>query len=170
MAVPLYVSENAPRAIRGALTGLYQLFIVTGIMFSFWIDYSSLLHNTGNAQWIVPIATQALPAVLLFTGMLLCDESPRHLAKQDDWSTAKAVLAKVRALPVTHPYVEREMREIWAQLEREYHLSGGGSFRNLQKEMWTIPGNRGRVLISIVLMACQQLTGVNAISKPFRPY
>lgn len=27
---PLYVSENAPRAIRGFLTGLYQLFIVTG--------------------------------------------------------------------------------------------------------------------------------------------
>lgn len=27
---PIYISENAPRAIRGLLTGLYQLFIVTG--------------------------------------------------------------------------------------------------------------------------------------------
>lgn len=34
--VPLYVSECAPRAIRGALTSFYQLFIVTGIMISFW--------------------------------------------------------------------------------------------------------------------------------------
>lgn len=33
---PLYISENAPRAIRGALTGLYQLFIVTGVMLAFW--------------------------------------------------------------------------------------------------------------------------------------
>lgn len=28
---PLYVSENAPRGIRGLLTGLYQLSIVTGL-------------------------------------------------------------------------------------------------------------------------------------------
>jgi MFS family permease len=27
MATPLYISENAPRAVRGALTGLYQLFV-----------------------------------------------------------------------------------------------------------------------------------------------
>ena len=27
---PIYVTENAPRAIRGLLTGMYQLFIVTG--------------------------------------------------------------------------------------------------------------------------------------------
>jgi MFS family permease len=25
--VPLYISENAPRAIRGGLTGIYQLFV-----------------------------------------------------------------------------------------------------------------------------------------------
>lgn len=28
---PLYVSENAPRGIRGLLTGFYQLSIVTGL-------------------------------------------------------------------------------------------------------------------------------------------
>jgi hypothetical protein len=31
---PLYVSENAPRAIRGLLTGLYQFNIVTGLCVS----------------------------------------------------------------------------------------------------------------------------------------
>lgn len=35
MLTPLYISENVPRAIRGLLTGLYQLFIVTGGMASF---------------------------------------------------------------------------------------------------------------------------------------
>lgn len=36
MIVPLYVSESAPRAIRGGLTGIYQLYIVFGIMLAFW--------------------------------------------------------------------------------------------------------------------------------------
>ena len=164
VAVPLYVSENAPRAIRGALTGLYQLSIVLGIMVSFWIDYASLLHISGNATWIVPISLQAVPAVLLFFGMLLCNETPRHLAKQDDWENAKATLAKVRALPESHPYVETEFGVICAQLERERILSGGAHFKSLQKEMWTIPSNRRRVLISVGLMIAQQMTGVNALN------
>ncbi len=119
MVNPLYISENAPRAIRGLLTGIYQLFNVTGIMVAFWINYGSLLHIKGDAAWIIPLALQGLPAVLLFVGMCLCNESPRFLAKQDRWEQAKAVLARVRALPETHPYVEQEFRDISIQLERE---------------------------------------------------
>lgn len=37
MVNPLYVAENAPRAIRGGLTGIYQLFIVFGIFLAYWI-------------------------------------------------------------------------------------------------------------------------------------
>jgi len=164
VAVPLYISENAPRAIRGLLTGLYQQFIVSGIMLAFWIDYASLLHIGGNAAWVVPLALQALPAVCLFFGMLFCNETPRHLAKKDRWEDAKRTLALVRNLPETHPYVQTEFAEICAQLERERILSGGGSFRSLQKEMWRIPGNRKRLLLSVFLMTGQQLTGVNAIN------
>jgi hypothetical protein len=63
MLTPLYISENAPRAIRGGLTGIYQLFIVTGIMLSFWINYGSQLHIHGNAVYVVPLALQMVPAV-----------------------------------------------------------------------------------------------------------
>lgn len=164
MVNPLYISENAPRAIRGLLTGVYQLFIVTGIMIAFWINYGSLLHFSGDSMWIVPLAMQGLPAALLLIGMLLCNESPRFLAKQDRWEKAKAVLCKVRALPPDHPYVVDEFQEICLQLERERELIGGTSFWSLQKEMWTISGNRNRTLISIFLMICQQMTGVNAIN------
>ncbi|PGH27535.1 hypothetical protein AJ80_00776 [Polytolypa hystricis UAMH7299] len=164
MVNPLYISENAPRAIRGLLTGLYQLFIVTGIMIAFWINYGCLLHVKGAAIWMVPLALQALPAVLLFVGMLLCNESPRWLAKQDRWEEAKNVLSTIRALPATHPYVAEEFKDIVDQLQRERELIGDATFWNLQKEMWLIPGNRKRALISIGLMVCQQMTGVNAIN------
>jgi sugar porter (SP) family MFS transporter len=161
---PIYVSENAPRAIRGLLTGLYQLFIVTGGMIAFWINYSMSLHFTGKTMYIFPLAIQALPAVLLCVCMLMCHESPRWLARQDRWEETKSVLSRIRNLPETHPYLQDEFQEIVDQLESERRLIGEATFWNLQREMWTIPGNRRRVLISIVLMNCQQMTGTNAIN------
>jgi MFS family permease len=65
MLTPLYVSENAPRAIRGGLTGLYQLFIATGTMLSFWINYGTLENQTGNSTWQIPLALQCLPALFV---------------------------------------------------------------------------------------------------------
>ncbi|KAL3472776.1 general substrate transporter [Aspergillus californicus] len=164
MVNPLYVSENAPRAIRGGLTGLYQLFITMGIMLAFWINYGSLQHIDGDAQYLVPLAMQALPAVALFIGMFLCNESPRWLAKQDRWEEARKILTRVRNLPADHPYVESEFQDIVRQLEYERQLIGGSSFLDLLKEMWTISGNRKRAIISITLMICQQMTGTNAIN------
>jgi sugar porter (SP) family MFS transporter len=161
---PLYVSENAPRAIRGLLTGLYQLFIVTGGMIAFWINYGSAINFSGQLQYIFPLAIQALPSVLLFASMLLCNESPRWLAKQDRWEESKKVLSTLRNLPENHPYLEQEFNDIVDQLEHERRLIGDASYMNLQREMWTIKGNRNRALISIGLMICQQMTGTNAIN------
>ncbi|KAB5549475.1 general substrate transporter [Coniochaeta sp. 2T2.1] len=161
---PIYVSENAPRAIRGLLTGLYQLFIVTGGMIAFWINYSVSIHMTGKVQYIFPLAIQALPAVLLGLCMLLCNESPRWLATQDRWEEAKRILAQTRNLPADHPYLEEEFQEIVDQLEFERRLIGDATTWNLLKEMWTVPGNRKRAFISVFLMVCQQMTGTNAIN------
>jgi MFS family permease len=145
---PTYVSENAPRAIRGLLTGLYQLFIVTGGMVAFWINYSVSIHFQGKIQYIFPLAIQALPAVLLGLCMLLCHESPRWLARQDRWEDTKRILSLTRNLPPTHPYLEEEFQEIVDQLDYERRIIGDATFLNLLKEMWTIPGNRKRAIIS----------------------
>ncbi|UPX13637.1 uncharacterized protein EKO05_0004138 [Ascochyta rabiei] len=165
MVVPLYISENAPRAIRGGLTGLYQLFIATGTCLAFWVNYGSLLHISGSqAVYIVPLALQALPAVLLWICMALNKESPRFLAKQDRWEEATSVLARVRNLPASHEYVAAELKDIADQLEHERMLIAGATVKDLLKEMFTIPGNRKRALLSIGLMICQQMTGTNAIN------
>jgi len=164
MLNPLYTSENAPRAIRGALTGLYQLFIVSGVCVAFWINYGNLLHAKGNSQWIISLALQGLPAIFLLLGMLVSNESPRYLAKTDQWEKAAFTLARVRNLPENHEYVQSELNEMREQLDLERRLIGGAGFWDLQREMWTIPGNRNRALISIGLMVCQQMTGTNAIN------
>lgn len=133
-------------------------------MIAFWINYSVSIHFSGKTMYIFPLAIQALPACLLCSCMLMCNESPRWLARKDRWEECKAVLARLRNLPQTHPYLEEEFQEIVDQLEHERALIGEATAWNLQKEMWTIKGNRKRVLISIWLMICQQMTGTNAIN------
>lgn len=161
---PLYVSECAPRAIRGGLTAFYQLFIVFGIMISFWINYGCTLHMSAPAVYVVPLALQALPAILLVIGMFLASESPRWLAKVDNWEEATRVLSKLRNLPEDSEYVQNEIKDMSEQLEVERRLMGDATTKALIKEMVKVPGNRNRAIITIVLMICQQMTGVNAIN------
>jgi MFS family permease len=172
MLTPLYISENAPRAIRGGLTGLYQLFIASGTMLSFWVNYGAFqnLANKGDIVFELPLALQMIPAVLLFIGMVFCYESPRWLARNDKWERAQDVLSITRHLPREHDYIAMEMEEMREQLENERRIIGGATFMDLQREMWLIPGNRKRALISIGLMVCQQMTGTVCFFSFFTSY
>lgn len=49
------------------------------------------------------------------------------------------------------------------QLEAERRLVGDATNLTLLKEMFLVPSNRKRALISMFLMVCQQMTGVNSI-------
>jgi hypothetical protein len=104
---------------------------------------------------------QSLPPILIFGSILLCPESPRWLASQDNWEETTKVLVTVRHLPSDHPYIQQELLELRTQLEEERRSAGGNGFWALQKECWLIPGNRNRALLSIGLMVCQQWTGVS---------
>jgi MFS family permease len=160
MLAPTYVAENAPRGIRGLLVGFYQLFETMGAMIAFFINYGSLLHSKGNGQWMVPLAMQSLPPVLLLVAIFFCPESPRWLARQDDWDKASKVLSTVRNLPTTHPYVQAELLEMQTQLDEERSQYADNSFWSIMKECWLIPGNRKRAIMSVALMTAQQWTGM----------
>jgi MFS family permease len=66
MSVPLYIGEIAPPRLRGGLVSLNQLAITLGILISYLVDYG--LSSSGN--WRLMFGLAALPAVLLFAGIL----------------------------------------------------------------------------------------------------
>lgn len=161
---PLYVSENAPRGIRGLLTGFYQLTLVSGLTLAFWINFGSNRHLTGKKQFIIPLALQALPALILCVGMFLANESPRYLAQKNMPGKAIEVLAKLRGLPATHPYVVNEMAHIELQLEEERALTVGTSTLSMVREAFTRKSYRRRSILCIMLMMWSNLSGTNSLT------
>lgn len=109
---------------------------------------------------MVPLACQSICPALLFFSMLFCPESPRWLAAQDRWETATAVLSDVRRLPAEHPYVQQELLELRTQLDQEKEIMQDTGFWAIQKECWTVPGNRIRALLTSGIITFQQWSGV----------
>jgi hypothetical protein len=96
--------------------------------------------------------------------MLFCPESPRFLAGKDRWDAAAEVLSDVRHLPADHPYVQQELLELRTQLDQERAVMQGATFWDLNKECWTVPGNRNRALLTIAILVGNQWSGTGAIN------
>ena len=137
--------------------------LLTFSKLAFWINYGCTLHIKGPAQYIIPLSLQALPAFILFIGMLLANESPRFLAMKSP-DKALAVLAKLRGLPSDHSYVRDEMEAIVLQLEEERASGAHGSGISLIKEAFAVGPNRRRTFLCITLMMWSNLTGTNAMT------
>lgn len=62
------------------------------------------------------------------------------------------------SLPEDHQYLQSEIQDMAQQLEHERMLVGDATTKTLLKEMWLIPSNRKRALLSIALMVWQHMT------------
>ncbi|KAK0262504.1 hypothetical protein LTR91_003805 [Friedmanniomyces endolithicus] len=182
MIVPMYNAECAPPEVRGALVGLQQLAITTGIMFSFWIDYgTNYIGGTGDTQveaaWLVPLCLQLAPALLLGGGILFMPFSPRWLEHHGREAEARKTLASLRGLSQDHELIELEYAEIKAQslfekrtvAEHFPKLADGSASSTIKLQFVAVaslfkskPMLR-RVGLATVTMFFQQWTGINAI-------
>lgn len=168
LLVPVYMSEISPPAIRGKITGIFEISLQFGALLGFWINYACLetISDVGYAQWQVPLGLQLLPGVILAVGCLfIMKESPRWLLSKGRTDEALRNLAFVRNLPIDHPYLQAEMADVQAQIDHELAIAGGSGFLQKLKEC-TFKGNRNRIAIGAAMMMFQNLSGINAVSLP----
>ena len=140
---PLYISENAPRHIRGRLVTFNQMAIVTGILLAYLVNWG--LAGIGPSSWRWMFAAAAVPATGLGIALLFVPESPRWLIRQGRDEEARRVLRDVGAAG--------EFDEI-----RETVAEEQGTLRQLLE-----PGLRKPLVIAVMLAFLQQVTGVNTV-------
>lgn len=151
--VPAYMSEMSPAEVRGRLSGINQVMIVSGMLLSYIVDFLLKGLSEGLA-WRLMLFTAAIPAVILFFGVMALPESPRFLVKMNQFEEAKLVLSFIRK----PEEVDTEFEDILIASKLEKDTQKETSLKTLIE-----PKYKPLVIAGIGVAAFQQFQGANAI-------
>lgn len=157
---PAYISEVAPANIRGRMTTVQQIMIITGLTAAFVVNYA--LQQAAGAStnpfwggieaWRWMYLMQAIPAAVFLVALFFIPESPRFLVAKGRHDQAGVVLARLFGDVVAK-----------AKLE-EIRGSFTADHRPRLSDV-TAPGTLFRPIVwaGLVLAVFQQLVGINVI-------
>ena len=100
---PAYISEVTPASMRGRLSSLQQVMIISGLTGAFLANYF-LAHTAGKstevlwlgyAAWRWMFWMQIIPASVFLVTLLLIPESPRYLVARGRDEEARSVLTRL---------------------------------------------------------------------------
>ncbi|MBW6526596.1 sugar porter family MFS transporter [Sphingomonas sp. RHCKR7] len=159
---PVYISEVTPAAVRGRLSSVQQVMIITGLTGAFVANFALARYAGGStadfwlgfSAWRWMFWLQAIPALVYLLALLIIPESPRYLVAKGHEDRAHAVLTRLFG----RAEADRKVGEIRASLAGDHHrpkLSdlidrGSGKIRPI---VWA----------GIGLAVFQQLVGINVV-------
>jgi SP family sugar:H+ symporter-like MFS transporter len=157
---PAYISEVAPASIRGRMTTIQQIMIITGLTAAFVVNWymarsageSTAPYWAGLEAWRWMYLMQALPAAIFLVALFFIPESPRYLVSKGRNEKAHKVLTDLFGADVARAKLE-EIRASFSQDHRprlsDLKAPGGG----IRPIVWA----------GILLAVFQQLVGINVI-------
>lgn len=165
---PQFLSENAPKAIRGSMTCLYNLMIITALSLAFWVNYGvSKWKNVDvndNLQWKLALGIQLIPGGFMLLMLPFVIETPRALIARGKRELGLTNLVKIRKLDESHPYLQQEYLEICAQVDAEQEACAGRNYWNVIKDIIYVPSNRRRFFLAIMLFLFHKFTGTDSLN------
>lgn len=144
---PMYISEAAPAKYRGSLVSMYQLFIVTGILASYLINYQ--LHDIGLDNWRWMFATGVFPSLLFLALLFFIPESPRFLYQTHKEDQALHILEKINGKSLAQK-----------ELDNMKNVDAGTSY---SYKMLLHPSMRNVMYVGFMMAVFIQLSGINTI-------
>jgi MFS family permease len=169
VVVPLYLAECLGASSRGKGTGIFQWLLTLGIVaaaviglyFSARVDEVAKLGDAGrlfafkDKAWRSIFWVSLPPGILFVIGSFMVAESPRWLFRRGRKDAARAALLRSRS----NEQAEIELREMEETAAAETAKSSGAKVKeSLLRRKYVIP-----FVLACVILACNQLTGVNSI-------
>lgn len=157
---PAYISEVAPANIRGRMTTVQQIMIITGLTAAFVVNWylaqaageSTNVHWAGLEAWRWMYLMQALPAAVFLVALFFIPESPRYLVSKGRDAQAETVLTSLFGAEEAATKVQ-EIKASFSEDHRprlsDLKRPGGG----IRPIVWA----------GILLAVFQQLVGINVI-------
>ncbi|WP_313931996.1 sugar porter family MFS transporter [Sphingomonas sp. BAUL-RG-20F-R05-02] len=159
---PVYISEVTPAAIRGRLSSVQQVMIITGLTGAFVANYAVARYAGGSTAdfwlgftaWRWMFWLQAVPAAIYLTALFFIPESPRFLVAKGRETEAHTVLTKLFG----SNEADRKVAEIRASLAGDHHKPKMSDLIDkttgkIRPILWT----------GIGLAVFQQLVGINVV-------
>ena len=152
--VPAFLAEMAPADKRGRMVTQNELMITGGQLLAYVFNaILGVVWGDIGHVWRYMLILCAIPAVMLFIGMLIVPESPRWLASKGRKDEALRVLKQIR----NEKQAEAEFEEIQEAVKRDSKLPKA-SIKD-----FSTPWLKRILFIGIGVAVVNQITGVNSI-------
>merc|ERR1712001_7765 len=148
---PMYLSEISPVALRGAVGTVYQLIITISILISQVLGINNVLGN--EAGWPFLLGLTIIPGILQLITLPFCPESPKYLLlEKNKPEEATKALEWLRGTPDVKDEMD-DMKQEQESMKSLPHVSF--------KDMIVNPALRSPLIIAMMMMLAQQLSGIN---------
>jgi SP family sugar:H+ symporter-like MFS transporter len=159
---PVYISEVTPASIRGRLSSVQQVMIITGLTGAFVANFALARYAGGSTSefwlgfpaWRWMFWLQAIPAAIYLLALLIIPESPRFLVAKGREAEAHAVLTRLFG----GAEADRKVVEIRNSLAADHHKPKLSDLRDK-----TTGKIRPILWAGIGLAIFQQLVGINVV-------
>ncbi|CAG8907085.1 unnamed protein product [Penicillium egyptiacum] len=164
------IVEIAPTEIRGLLATWFSV----AMLLSLWVSvfcvygvYQAIASSRLQYQvvWFGPCVF-ILGCIM---ASFFISESPRWLFLVNQREKAIETLVSLRGLPVDHPRVSAELREIEEDIRELNEENAVPGIRGIIRETFCVSSNLRRLMQALISFALAQLSGANSISSYFVP-
>lgn len=156
---PLFISEIAPKMIRGRLTVINSLWLTGGQLIAYGCGAG--LNHVKNG-WRILVGLSLIPTVLQFSFFCFLPDTPRYYVMKGDLKRAKMVL-KRSYVNTEDEIIDQKVEELSSLNQSIPGKNPITKFWNMVKELHTVPSNFRALIIGCGLQAIQQFTGWNSL-------